>query len=282
VLHNIYYWQGTNETVNAARQRIDQYVAVARPPKDYAVKFIGIPAEKIQIIPHALRRNGLYRPYRSFLARRASSSEFRIVCVSNYYPQKNLICLIKAFSRLENRRATLVLIGKPADREYFAAMQSAIAESTIEDRIRLAGSLDRSEISRELSLGNMFVFPSLYEGFGLAALEAVYFGLPIVVSNTGYADHFLDERQTNGVKVEIALDFEHLNGDQISEISFSPPNTSIEALRAAMQQVIDNYDHYLEAAANCAEKIPNCDLPGVANRYIDLVNSWKKSTNNRQ
>jgi alpha-1,3-rhamnosyl/mannosyltransferase len=106
------------------------------------------------------------------------------LCVANTYPHKQLHIIVEAMARLpEPMRYPLVLVGKPRLGE--PAFQSAL------DRTRLRGGLIRlprvsPEDLRAIYQGTaLFLFPSVYEGFGLPVLEAMASGAVVVTTREG-------------------------------------------------------------------------------------------------
>ena len=98
-------------------------------------------------------------------------------------PRKNLVMLIEAFARFKREcaDATLVLaggVGWLAD-DIFAAIEA----SGVKDSIVLPGFVKAEEKALWLGSATAFVYPSIYEGFGLPPLEAMACGTPVIVSN---------------------------------------------------------------------------------------------------
>lgn len=103
-------------------------------------------------------------------------------------PQKNIPRLIEAFSvvraSLENHRGfkdlRLIIIGDEISRH--AAVRRAVIHSRVENRVRFLGYVPFQELRVFHELATAFVFPSLYEGFGLPPLEAMASGTPVIAS----------------------------------------------------------------------------------------------------
>jgi glycosyltransferase involved in cell wall biosynthesis len=108
-----------------------------------------------------------------------------ILAVGPTYAHKNFERLLRAYAMLteETReRHDLVIAG--GLEPYLSILKSLAIELGIQDKVRFLGYLpqdDMPELYREASL---FVFPSLYEGFGLPLLEAMASGCPVISSNT--------------------------------------------------------------------------------------------------
>lgn len=103
-----------------------------------------------------------------------------VLVVGNLQPRKNLVRLLVAFSRLRND-PTLVVVGP----SHFRATDVFAAAKSLGDRIRFTGYVTDRQLAACYERATAFVFPSLYEGFGLPALEAMSHGVPCLCSNAG-------------------------------------------------------------------------------------------------
>ncbi len=106
--------------------------------------------------------------------------------VGNAYPHKNLDTLLEAFQRVMRHasRVTavkLVLVGK--DDYFYAKLKKRVREQQGADAIVFFGYTDDAQLSNLYRHAQALVFPSLMEGFGLPALEALAFGCPVIASD---------------------------------------------------------------------------------------------------
>ena len=108
-----------------------------------------------------------------------TAEDFVIITVGNCSPIKNHQAVIKAISELSGERQIIYLhVGEEDDR----GSERVLAEQLgIGARVRFLGH--RSDVQEVLFSGDCFVMPSIYEGFGIAALEALAVGLPLVLSD---------------------------------------------------------------------------------------------------
>jgi glycosyltransferase involved in cell wall biosynthesis len=105
-----------------------------------------------------------------------------LLCVANSYPHKNIPLLVEGFAQMQTPMR-LVLVGKPRRGE--AAVQSALARLDAQTRGRVV-RVDHVTHEALIALYQncaVFVFPSLYEGFGLPVLEAMLAGVPVVAAD---------------------------------------------------------------------------------------------------
>jgi glycosyltransferase involved in cell wall biosynthesis len=105
-----------------------------------------------------------------------------ILCVSNTYPHKNIHALVEAFgSLLTGIPHRLVIIGRSRFGEY--AVQVAIGALADKSRVSRIDWVLLPDMPAIYQGADLFVFPSLYEGFGLPVLEAMMAGVPVVTTN---------------------------------------------------------------------------------------------------
>jgi glycosyltransferase involved in cell wall biosynthesis len=125
--------------------------------------------------------------------------------LSSMAPHKNLEFLLRSWLRFHDAHpgATLVVAGG-ADRQGVELLQRLTHGGGAVPRVKFIGFVDDEDFVRLASCCNAFLFPSLYEGFGLPVLEAMACGAPVICSNTsslpevvGNAGTVLDPRHTD-------------------------------------------------------------------------------------
>ena len=112
----------------------------------------------------------------------------QLLAVGSLVPRKGYDVLVAALAGLEEKNWRLTIIGA-ADRspETAAALAAQIAEAGLGDRIRLAGALDQPSLEAAYASTDLFVMPSLFEGYGMVLTEALARGLPILCTTGGAA-----------------------------------------------------------------------------------------------
>lgn len=144
-------------------------IAVSNFTKAEAMRLTGMPAEKIAVCPHGVNTE-FFNPEPGI------THKNYFLHISNDEPRKNVARIVSAFRRLRKIHDVELLLKLPADR---ARRYQGI------DGVRVIGGMLSTEKLASLyrrALG--FVFPSLYEGFGLPILEAMASGCPVITSNT--------------------------------------------------------------------------------------------------
>jgi glycosyltransferase involved in cell wall biosynthesis len=168
-------------------RKADKIISVSRNATDIAVKHLGLPRSKVATIYHGFRHDfhrisdpevlkGVRVKYKL--------PERFILYVGRIYPMKNVGGLINAFAKLRNRVSHNLVI---AGMKYFKAEKdlAAIGSNQLADRVNLLGFVEETDLPAVYSLADVFLLPSLYEGFGIPLLEAMACGCPIVTSTAG-------------------------------------------------------------------------------------------------
>ncbi|MCZ7568473.1 MAG: glycosyltransferase family 4 protein [Ardenticatenaceae bacterium] len=144
----------------------------------------GLPPTKVTVTPYGV--SSLYRPLRDRSLVRAVQTRYRlpehfILAVGNIQPRKNLRRLVEAWSRARQAGtidAGLVIAGQ----ESWGAGETvqAAREVNLMDEIRFTGYVPVTDLPLLYNAADLFVYPSLFEGFGLPLLEAMACGTPVV------------------------------------------------------------------------------------------------------
>ncbi|HLY67979.1 MAG TPA: glycosyltransferase family 1 protein, partial [Chloroflexota bacterium] len=150
------------------------------------MELFNVAAENIEVVYPGV--DDVFRPHDhkeigEFRARRGLPEQF-ILYVGTLEPRKNVELLIQAYSLLVSRGLghwTLVIGGGQG--WMFDRIFGEVERLGLTDRVLFPGYIDADELPQWYSAASVFVYPSLYEGFGLPALEAMACGTPVVVSN---------------------------------------------------------------------------------------------------
>lgn len=136
-----------------------------------------------------------------------------ILFVGTIETRKNIIRLIRAFAkgkRTYGWQHSLLLVGMPG--HGFNDIQKEIFSNKIQDFVKISGYVQENELSIFYSLADIFVYPSLYEGFGFPPLEAMRCGCPVIVSNStsipevvGDAGLYVDPYNESSITEQINL-----------------------------------------------------------------------------
>jgi len=167
-------------------RQADHIIAVSECTRQDLITSYNIPSDKVTVIHEAA--DDRFRPQSEevvdIVRRHYGLPEQYLLFVGTIEPRKNLGRLLKAFEQLHRDHLTdgLVIVGKQGwlYDSFFAALESSPAR----EAVMLPGYIPDADLPAVYAAAQAFVFPSLYEGFGLPVLEAMACGTPVACSNS--------------------------------------------------------------------------------------------------
>lgn len=165
----------------------DAIITPSECSKQDALEFYDLPEQKIKVIYEAAAPHFKPTPDPTALQRvqqKYNVPDKFILHVATIEPRKNLNRLLDAFKAIliDQPQLKLVFIGKKG--WLYDSFFEHIKELGLEDCVVFPGYVDEADLPVFYQLAEVFVFPSLYEGFGLPPLEAMSCGVPVVCSNS--------------------------------------------------------------------------------------------------
>jgi N-acetyl-alpha-D-glucosaminyl L-malate synthase BshA len=173
-------------------ERSDVVTAVSRYLAATTRREMGV-SKKIQVIPNAVNSRRFKPQGASALRLRyAHPDEKLLIHISNFRPVKRVCDVVRVFAEVAGKVGSrLLMIGDGPERPK--AVELA-AELGVSGRVSFLGSFPRVE--EVLAAGDLFLLPSATESFGLAALEAMASGLPVVASRVGGVPEVVTDGET--------------------------------------------------------------------------------------
>ncbi|MCA2964807.1 MAG: glycosyltransferase family 4 protein [Acidobacteriaceae bacterium] len=246
-------------TVERTVRRAAKVVTLSEFSRAGIARAYGMNPDKIAVVPAACSE--IFRPQpraqaQAFVDGRFSLRAPFILCVGDLQPRKNPIGLIRAFEELvanyPQLTHKLVFVGKDT---WFAPRVHQIAEaSPFSNRIHFTGYVNDDELLQLYNAGDLFVFPSFYEGFGIPLLEAMACGVPVACSNrsamrevAGEAAHQFNPYSTR--EMVVAMRDLLLDPDYRAEMGRrGRENAARYSWRQTARQTLDLYHGVVEQA----------------------------------
>jgi len=170
--------------VPLSARRSDKIITVSESSKRDIVSFFDLAPERVRVIYEAVPDIRLHWCNQDSVAFSQYGIRDRpILTVASSHPHKNLTRLMEAYSmlarscRIENQ---LVLVGHR--RAHADLLEEMVQRLNLEEKVILSGYVPDAYLKELYSKAILFVFPSLYEGFGIPILEAMVHGVPVVCS----------------------------------------------------------------------------------------------------
>jgi glycosyltransferase involved in cell wall biosynthesis len=228
-------------------KRADHVIAVSEATRQDLIELYQTSPEKISVLYHGVTPD--FQPVTEAARLAAVRQKYGlgerpfILSVGTIQPRKNYQRLIQAFATLDPTLA-LVIIGSKGWK--YEAVFSEVAKRGLDQRVHFLGFVADADLPALYSTASLFVYPSLYEGFGLPALEAMACGTPVVASNQSALPEVIGEA---GLLVD--------PGD-------------IEALAAAMARLLTDTSLRQKLAQAGRARAASFTWSGMAAKLLDL------------
>ena len=155
----------------------DALIAISQATADDVRQFVGVSPARIRVIPHGV--SPMFAPQQATPQRWPRY----LLYVGTLQPRKNLLRVIAAFAQANTHPDTQLVIAGRAG-WLSEPLQAHAVACGVADRVHLIGFVPDAQLPGLLASARAFLFPSLYEGFGMPVLEAMASGVPVLTSTT--------------------------------------------------------------------------------------------------
>lgn len=204
------------------------------------------PAHAIRTVLPGVERREISAPRKG--------GRIKLLCIASIIERKGHTYLIEALSRMKDLDWSLDLIGlTDVDPALFAQLKQQTGVYGLADRIHFLGSVDEDALERAYRGADVFVLPSLYEGYGMAYAEAIVRGLPVIGTTAGA----IPDTVPSGCGLLV-------------------PPKDVEALSGAMRRLVGDASFRLACHRNCLAAQP--DFPQWAQSAAAFAQHLKTMT----
>lgn len=190
--------------------RADAVITISENSKQELMGYLGVPEEKIHIIPPGVDLS-VYKPMEALskamadIRQKYSLPEKYLLYLGTIEPRKNIPTVIRAFHQFslsDKQGYKLVVAGKKG--WMFQEVFDLVTSLGLKDKVIFSGYVDEEDKPYIYAGADVFLFPSLYEGFGMPPLEAMACGVPVITSNTSSLPEVVGDAgiQTDPLDVE--------------------------------------------------------------------------------
>jgi glycosyltransferase involved in cell wall biosynthesis len=227
----------------------DRVIAVSNFTRGDIIKYIGPYEEKISVIYEAADARFLNKPdstQTATIRKKYSINGKYILFICFMEPRKNLDRLLCAYSAIKDSiNHNLVIAGGHG--WWYEQTYRRVEELGISDRVIFTGYAEDSELPLLYREAALFAFPSLYEGFGIAALESVFSGTPVLASNNSALPEILGQ----------------------AAVYIDPYNT--EEIASAMLRLLQSEESLSVLTKNCEEVKMKYSWPKAARETLETL-----------
>ena len=226
-------------------------IAISETTKADFVRHYSVAPERITAIP--LAADARFRPAESAaiaaVRQRYHLPPDYVLYLGINKPHKNLVRLIDGFSRITHHGSHITLIIAGAWDPRYPEPRRRVETLGLESAVRFLGPVPEEELPALYSGAMAFVFPSLYEGFGLPVLEAMSCGVPVACSNTSSLPEIVGQ----------------------AALTFDP--TDVEAMAEALSRLLSDAELRAELRRRGLERAQRFSWAETARRTLDVYHS---------
>ncbi|WP_395059825.1 glycosyltransferase family 4 protein [Flavobacterium sp.] len=174
----IHYFKFKKSAKNA-----DLVIAISEQTKADIITYLKIPAAKIKVVYQGCQANfkqNYSAEEKNEVALKYNLPKEFILNVGTIEERKNALTIVKAIKDIDTK---LVLIGKQT--AYSEKIKTFIKENNLEEKVVFLQGLSSKELAITYQLATVFVYPSIFEGFGIPIIEALFSKTPVITTNSG-------------------------------------------------------------------------------------------------
>jgi glycosyltransferase involved in cell wall biosynthesis len=163
----------------------DKIIAISKQTKQDILEFYNINETKVEVIYQSCNPifyNALDDEAKSIIAKKHKLPESFILSLGTIEERKNLLNIVKAMN-IGQIDIPLIVIGRHTD--YIHQVKAYISENNLEELVFFHHHIPTEDLPAIYQLASLFIYPSVFEGFGLPILESLNSGTPVITSKSG-------------------------------------------------------------------------------------------------
>ncbi len=250
-IHNAYVWFDRLQRKHFRKMDsyYHHYIAVSSSVKRYLTDVLGISSSKISVVPNGvdtvqLQLLAQIPPRVSRKTLGLSEEDFVFLNPASLDGRKNHHGMISAVSKVVQQHPNIKLVcaGNLLDRAYFETVRKRVSELGLEKHILFTGFIkEKADMYR---LADVLLLPSVVEGWSIAMTEALYFGLPLILSDVGGARDVISEDWIGIIVPNSFGDITNLRGENLGKYTQERSPKNLEQLVQAMEEMISRKEFW--------------------------------------
>ena len=193
-----------------AANKADLVIAISEQTKTDIITYLNINPDKIKVIYQGCApvfKEEIPSEFIEFTRKKYNLPLNFVLNVGTIERRKNVLSIIKAIKEIDTK---LVVIGKKT--AYFTEINTYILENNLQNKVIFLENVELKELAAIYKIATVFIYPSVFEGFGIPIIEALYSKTPVISSKGGC---FLEAGGENSIYIN-ALNPEELRSELIN------------------------------------------------------------------
>lgn len=213
-LMHIHGGRRVRESIEGMALRACDHILTISRSTAAQIEHLGVAPERISFMPVSRR----FAP-QEFIARNSNPSSVRLLFVGSIDERKGVLDAVKAIGAYRgSKRVVYVCVGAANMQRDYTQRLAAEAATIPHIDLQFAGALSHEDLAQEYRRADGFLFPSMWEGYGIAIEEAMCFGLPVIAYEAGAVNELVEDNVTGWLV----------------------PKGDVEALARAVEECVDN------------------------------------------
>ena len=281
-IHNVYAMLAGDALKNflSNDRYVDRYISVSSKATQYASSKLGIDSSKIDTVP-----NGLILPEYEQRALKSATlrredlgigpNDYVFLNVASYNLHKSHYLMADAMRLLLRKRndIRIICIGNEIYPPHVAQLREDLRAWGLEKNILMPGYFE--DITPFHQMSNAFILPSLIEGWSIAMNEAMFFGKPMILSDTGGSSDVIESEDIGLIVPNEYGDLTQLDSAVLDEIGYNRRKfTTAPYLAHSMERFANNPDYWKAAGARGAAKLrARFDFSQTVQTYVQIIDT---------
>lgn len=216
-----------------AANKADLVIAISEQTKKDIITYLNINPDKIKVIYQGCApvfKEEIPSEFIEFTRKKYNLPLNFVLNVGTIEKRKNVLSIIKAIKEIDTK---LVVIGKKT--AYFTEINTYILENNLQNKVIFLENVELKELAAIYKIATVFIYPSVFEGFGIPIIEALYSKTPVISSKGGC---FLEAGGENSIYIN-ALNPEELRSELINLLENSEKR---EAMKNGGSQFVQKFN----------------------------------------
>ncbi|WP_336339248.1 glycosyltransferase family 4 protein [Haloarcula brevis] len=223
----------------------DGIISISDHAQEELIRRYGFSEKKVQMIPHGVNTDKFQPQEETHPA--VSPEKTTLLYVGRIGPRKGIDLALKSLSEIKDAEIEFLIAGTGRHKDH---LEETAESLDVAEQTRFLGYVSEDELPELYSSADVFVLPSLYEGFGLVLLEAMASGTPVIGTDVGGIPTAVDDG-TTGLLV----------------------NRNVPSLTTAINRIVQNEDYRKELSQNAIEKAEDTSWDSIVNSVEQMYNS---------
>jgi O-antigen biosynthesis protein len=277
IMQNVYHWQRNSDDFINFRKLNYLTIACSKTVEKYAIDCLNVDPDRLQVIHNGFDSTGLVRPNLDEIKRRRTESLNTVfLMTAHIWANKCHNGMLTAFGQIHSKfpNTRLLFDGAVGHDDVGLRLRTRIDELGLANVVTIKNSPDRQSISQSYSDSHVFILPSIVEGFSIATLEAMYFGMPLILTDSGGAAEILSHElgdKNIGILIDSPVCADEVSPEAVDRIGRLDEPPHLSNLIQAMTDMLLDRDNWIKRGLHGTTIVQHYSIEKTIESYMGLI-----------